>query len=55
MDIEINKTIQVKSNLINGGPISIHEWKIDNILQTNITDTLNIIANSLSLEIHNIL
>lgn len=54
MDISVDKKIVIKSTLVSGGPISIHQWKIDDILQTDSTDTLTIPPNTLSHGLHNI-
>jgi len=51
--IEINKQIIVKVSVVSGGPISIYEWKLDDIIQTN-TDTFIIQTNTLSIGIHTI-
>jgi len=53
-DIQINKQVTVKVSVTSGGPISIYEWKLDDILQTNNTDTFTILPNTLSLGIHTI-
>lgn len=53
-DIPINKSIIIKSTFTSGGPISIYEWKLDDIIQLNNTDTLIIPPNTLSLGIHTI-
>ncbi len=51
-DIQINEQITVQVTNISGGPISIYEWKLDDALQTNNTDTFTILPNTLSLGIH---
>jgi len=52
--IEINKQIIVKVDVVSGGPISIYEWKLDEIIQTNNTDTFIIQPNTLIIGIHTI-
>ncbi len=54
IDIQINKKITTKTNVLSGGPISIYEWKLDDITQINNTDTLTIPPNTLSLGTHTI-
>lgn len=54
MDIQINKQITAQVTVISGGPISTYEWKLDNTLQINNTDTLTIPPNTLSLGNHTI-
>jgi len=53
-DIQINKQITVKVSVTSGGPITTYQWKLDNILQTNNTDTFTILPNTLSLGLHTI-
>jgi len=52
--IEINKQITTKATVVSGGPISIYEWKLDDIPQINNTDTLIIPPNTLSIGMHSI-
>ena len=54
MDIQINKQITAQVTVVSGGPISLYEWILDNILQTNNTDILIIPPNTLSLGNHTI-
>lgn len=53
-DLPISKEITIKVGNITGGPIDTFEWKIDDVPQTNNTDTLTILPNTLSLGLHNI-
>jgi len=53
-DIQIDKQITSTITTISGGPISIYEWKLDDILQINNTDTFTILPNTLSLGLHTI-
>lgn len=52
--IQINKQINCKTIVETGGPISTFEWKLDDILQANNTDSLIIQPNTLSLGLHTI-
>ncbi len=52
VDIQINKQITAKVFVTSGSPISIYEWKLDDVLQINNTDTLTIPPNTLSLGTH---
>ncbi len=54
MDIQQNKQITIQITNEYGGPITTYEWKIDDILQANNTDTLTIQPYQLSLENHTI-
>ncbi len=54
INIPINKQIIFKLSDISGGPITTFKWKLDDILQSNNTDTLTIQPNTLSLGIHTI-
>jgi len=54
MDIQINKQITAKVTVVSGGPISTHQWKLDEVIQTNNTDTFVIPPNTLSLGLHTI-
>ena len=54
MNIEINKKIVAEIDLVSGGPISIYEWKLDDIPQSNNTDTLTTPSNTLSIGNHTI-
>jgi len=54
MNIQINKQITVQVTVISGGPISTHEWKLDDTPQINNTDTFTISPNTLSIGIHTI-
>lgn len=48
------KQLNVKATVTSGGPILTYDWKIDDILQPNNTDTLIIPPNTLSLGLHTI-
>jgi len=54
VDIQINKQITAQSSVTSGGPIYIYEWKLDDIIQINNTDTFTIQPNTLSIGIHTI-
>ena len=54
VDIQLNKQITAQVTVVSGGPISTYEWKLDDILQTNNTDTLTIPPNTFSIGTHTI-
>jgi len=54
IDIQINRQITAKITVISGGPISTYQWKLDNITQTNNTDTFIIPPNTLTTGLHTI-
>jgi hypothetical protein len=54
MDIPKDKPITGIANTESGGPIVKFEWKVDDVLQPNNTDTLTIPANTLSVGNHTI-
>jgi len=53
-DIFKNKKITAQVAVISGEPISIYEWKLDDIIQLNNTDTFTIPPNTLSTGTHTI-
>ncbi len=53
-DILSSKKITLKTSNLSGGPITSTEWKIDDVVQSNITDTLVIQPNQLTLGEHTI-
>ncbi len=54
IDIPINKKIIIQVTTTSGGPIFTYEWKLDDVLQINNTDTFTILPNTLSSGIHTI-
>ena len=54
VDIQINKQITAKVTTTSGGPISTYNWKLDDVFQSNNTDTLIIQPNTLSIGTHTI-
>jgi len=53
-DFKIDKPITAKVTVTSGGPISVFEWKLDDTIQINNTDTLTIPPNTLSTGTHTI-
>ncbi len=53
-DIISSKQITIKITNVSGGPIRSTEWKIDDVIQSNTTDTLIIQPDQLSLGQHTI-